>query len=69
VERLAEGNRNNGLFWAACRAIEDGNERGLGQLAAAAARTGLGRQEIDRTIASALRAGQPQLPAGPEITL
>jgi len=55
VEGLTEGNRNSGLFWAACRALEAG-PAGLGDLAAAAARTGLGRHEITRTIASARHA-------------
>ena len=53
VERLEEGNRNSGLFWAACRAIEDGHASTLGDLAEAAARTGLPDREIARTIASA----------------
>lgn len=55
VARLEEGNRNCGLFWAACRAIEDGNADILGELAVAAAGTGLSCQEISRTIASARR--------------
>jgi len=67
VERLEEGNRNSGLFWAACRAIEDGHASLLGVLAAAAARTGLPDQEIARTILSALRSAQRAGPhaAGP----
>jgi hypothetical protein len=55
VERLEPGNRNNGLFWAACRAAETGESSLLDDLAAAAARTGLTDREITRTIASALR--------------
>ena len=55
VERLEEGNRNSGLFWAACRAIESGQEHILADLAAAAAATGLPDREIRRTIASARR--------------
>jgi hypothetical protein len=55
VERLQEGNRNNGLFWAACRAIETGQPGILTDLAAAAATTGLPDREIQRTIASARR--------------
>ena len=58
VERLKEGNRNSGLFWAACRAIEDGASK-LGDLAEAAARTGLPDHEIARTIASARRRSPP----------
>jgi len=60
VERLEEGNRNSGLFWAACRAIEDGHAGRLGELADAAARTRLPDQEIERTIASARRTSQPR---------
>jgi hypothetical protein len=58
VERLREGNRNSGLFWAACRAVEAGQPGGLDDLTAAAARAGLGHREIARTIASARRAVQ-----------
>jgi len=55
VERLPEGNRNSGLFWAACRAAESGQRGTLDDIAAAAARTGLTSREITRTIASARR--------------
>ena len=55
VERLQEGNRNSGLFWAACRAIESGQEHILADMEAAAAATGLPDCEIRRTIASARR--------------
>ncbi len=55
VARLEEGNRNCGLFWAACRAVETGQESLLDSLAAAAAATGLPDREVARTIASALR--------------
>jgi hypothetical protein len=55
VERLTEGNRNSGLFWAACRAVETGQPGVLDALAVAAARTGLEDREITRTIASARR--------------
>jgi Bifunctional DNA primase/polymerase, N-terminal len=58
VERLREGNRNSGLFWAACRAIEASQPGGLDDLAAAAARAGLDDREILRTIESARRASQ-----------
>ena len=58
VERLEEGNRNSGLFWAACRAIEDGHTGTLGDLAEAAASTGLSDHEIARTISSARRSAQ-----------
>ncbi|HET9895050.1 MAG TPA: bifunctional DNA primase/polymerase [Streptosporangiaceae bacterium] len=51
--RLEEGNRNCGLFWAACRLIESGQEHLLGDLAAAASISGLPDREIARTITSA----------------
>jgi hypothetical protein len=55
VERLQEGNRNAGLFWAACRAVEAGQHAVLDDLATAAASTGLTQREISRTITSATR--------------
>jgi len=55
VERLEAGNRNCGLFWAACRALEAGHPDLLDDIAAAAAMTGLPEREITRTIASARR--------------
>lgn len=58
VGQLEEGNRNCGLFWAACRAAEVGQHHVLDELAAAAARTGLSESEIRRTIASARRTAQ-----------
>jgi len=60
VERLEEGNRNAGLFWAACRAVESGQHAVLEDLAAAAAKTGLAEREISRTIDSARRSGGRQ---------
>jgi hypothetical protein len=70
VERLPVGNRNSGLFWAACRVIEAGGTSHLDQLAAAAASAGLGDSEIARTIASACLSGQrgSQPAATPEIS-
>src|SRR6185437_368530 len=59
VEQLEEGNRNSGLYWAACRAVEAGRPGLLDDLAAAAAKTGLSSREIARTIASARRSAQP----------
>ncbi len=59
VARLREGNRNCGLFWAACRVIEAGQPVLLDDLAAAAATTGLPDREIARTIASARRRAEP----------
>ena len=58
VERLQEGNRNAGLFWAACRAVEAGQPAVLDDLARAAAATGLTGREIARTISSARRGSQ-----------
>ncbi len=55
VARLPEGNRNAGLFWAACRAAETGHPGALDALAEAAQTAGLSPQEIARTIASARR--------------
>jgi hypothetical protein len=52
VAGLTEGNRNNGLFWAACRLAEAGNAAGLGQLVAASA---LPEAEARRTVESAAR--------------
>ena len=62
VARLTEGNRNDGLFWAACRAAEADDDTVLGQLADAARQAGLGGREITATIASARRttSRQPQ---------
>lgn len=49
-----EGNRNSGLFWAACRAVETGHSD-LDDLVTAAVRAGLGEDEARRTVASAAR--------------
>jgi hypothetical protein len=53
VTGLGEGNRNAGLYWAACRAARDGDV--LGQLVAAAVQAGLPEDEARRTVASAAR--------------
>ena len=55
VAQLPEGNRNAGLFWAACRAAETRQPGALDTLAAAAETAGLPENEIRRTIASARR--------------
>lgn len=52
VASLPQGNRNNGLYWAACRCIESGDLDVLEDLAAASE---LPEQEARRTIASAAR--------------
>jgi hypothetical protein len=54
VARLPEGNRNDGLFWAANRALDAGLTD-LGELAEAAREAGLEEREIARTLASARR--------------
>jgi histidine kinase len=54
VQRLREGNLNDGLFWAANRALGAGLTD-LGELAEAARKTGLGEREIARTLASTQR--------------
>ena len=67
-ERLAawvagrgEGERNRGLFWAACRLAENGVSPAgaLDALGAAAQSAGLGDCEITTTVRSAYRATQP----------
>jgi hypothetical protein len=58
VAQLHEGNRNAGLFWAACRAAETGDPGDLDALSQAAEQAGLPPAEIKRTIASALRAAR-----------
>jgi Bifunctional DNA primase/polymerase, N-terminal len=55
VARLPEGNRNAGLFWAACRAAETGHPGALDVLAEAARTAGLPEREVTATIASARR--------------
>lgn len=49
----ANGERNARLFWAACRAVEDGGD--LRQLAEAAVQVGLSQREITATLRSARR--------------
>jgi hypothetical protein len=56
VAALTEGNRNNGLYWAACRAVENGFDPG--DLVTAAVSAGLTETEASRTIDSARRASQ-----------
>lgn len=56
VAGLGEGNRNSGLFWAACRLAEtDSRSEDPGQLISAAVRAGLPEDEARRTIVSAYR--------------
>jgi len=53
VSRLAKGNRNAGLYWAACRAVDEGHDPAL--LADVALSTGLTEREVFATIHSAAR--------------
>lgn len=57
VARRAEGERNHGLFWAACRLAEDSfpMEAAIEVLGAAASTVGLSEREITTTIHSAYR--------------
>lgn len=56
VAAQREGNRNDGLFWAACRLAESDSPDGdVEQLIAAAVRAGLPEDEARRTMASAAR--------------
>jgi hypothetical protein len=54
MARQHEGNRNDGLFWAANRALDAG-VTDLSELAEAARKTGLDEREITRTLSSARR--------------
>lgn len=53
VGQLQEGERNHGLFWAACRAAEAGSD--TEPLIGAAVECGLGEYEARRTVDSAVR--------------
>lgn len=54
VATQVEGNRNDGLFWAACRAVEDGTLDELAdELVRAAVATGQTEHEARRTVESA----------------
>ena len=61
VARQAEGNRDNALFWAACRLAESGAppDVTLDALGPAAEHAGLGSREIMATIRSAYRTTHP----------
>ncbi|HEX5543258.1 MAG TPA: bifunctional DNA primase/polymerase [Micromonospora sp.] len=62
VAAQAEGNRNSGLFWAACRALQTGGDgQVLAELVRAAVAAGLPEPEATRTVWSAhLRTGVGQ---------
>lgn len=57
VATRPEGGRNGGLFWAACRMVENGHEYGetSSVLGGAAQAAGLSERETDTTIRSAYR--------------
>jgi bifunctional DNA primase/polymerase-like protein len=58
VLSLNEGERDRGLFWAACRAAETGILERIGaELIRAAVSRGLSEREARRTVASAAKAG------------
>lgn len=61
VAGRSEGERNRGLFWAACRLAENGVSAtdALNALGAAAQSAGLGDREITTTVRSAYRSTQP----------
>ncbi|WP_282856883.1 bifunctional DNA primase/polymerase [Pseudoclavibacter helvolus] len=61
VAARAQGERNRGLFWAACRLAENGipTSDALDVLRAAASDAGLGEREIIATVRSAYRAAHP----------
>ncbi len=61
VASQPEGNRNDGLFWAASRAAEAGDTAALEAIGRAARSAGLDEREITRTIRSAQR-GAGRLP-------
>src|SRR5699024_240129 len=61
VAARGEGERNRGLFWAACRLAENGipASDALDVLSAAASEAGLGEREITATVRSAYRTAHP----------
>ena len=61
VSERGEGERNRGLFWAACRLAESGTSPAdaLDALGPAAQSAGLSDREITTTVRSAYRATQP----------
>jgi len=62
VGQRPEGERNSGLFWAACRLVEAGHDRNatLSALAGAAQSVGLLDREIHATVTSAYRHAHPE---------
>lgn len=68
VAGRGEGERNRGLFWAACRLAEAGTppDAALDALGPAAEHAGLGSREIMATIRSAYRTMSPAPRAAPD---
>jgi hypothetical protein len=66
VAGRGEGERNRGLFWAACRLAESdvSASDALDVLSAAASQAGLGEREIATTVRSAYRIAHPAPEAG-----
>jgi len=67
VAGLQPGNRNDGLFWAACRAAESGDRDALAAIAESARAIGMSEREITASLRSAERTAtsQPGPPAEP----
>lgn len=70
VAGLGEGERNRGLFWAACRAAEHdiAPATAVDVLGAAAGEAGLGPREIAATVRSAYRTTHPTTSTAPRPT-
>ena len=67
VANRAEGERNRGVFWAACRMAENGlaPSEALDVLAAAGRHAGLSEREVTRTVRSAYRTVHTPTTNGP----
>lgn len=66
VEQLGDGDRNNGLFWAVCVALEDGLDI-VDDLAAAGESIGLTATEVQATVRSAHNKVARRATAGLEV--
>ena len=58
LEGELTGNRNSGLFWAATRAFEAGDDDTVDELEAVALAAGLDADEVAKTVQSARRAAE-----------
>ncbi|MBS1674368.1 MAG: bifunctional DNA primase/polymerase [Actinobacteria bacterium] len=69
LHRQSEGQRNQGLFWASCRLIDEGvdYQDALQALGPVAEEIGLPPREILRTIQSAYRTSEPAATARPSV--